>query len=473
MTITPNKPAEPGALTRRWQPMFDHPEQIRLVRSRARFNVVPAGRRSGKTELVGKRKLVLKALNAHRADLPHFHIPYSDPRLFVAAPTRDQVKRIYWSDLKAMIPTRFIVGRPNESQLMIQLINGAEIWCLGMDKPERAEGVAWDYGVLDEYGNMKKQTWPEHIRAALSDRRGSCDFIGVPEGRNHYYELYKDAQARYTHALKNGQLPAWATFHWVSADILDPEEIAEAKRDLDELTYQQEYEASFVNFTGRAYWAFMEQWHCGPLEYNPKGDLSFCFDFNVEPGVAVVVQEQLLPQRLRGVGKLEVGDGIIGEVYIPRASNTLMVCDRLIKDWGKHQGRIILYGDFTGGARGSAAVLGSDWQLVKQKMWAHFGTDRVVAGRVKPNPPERARVNSVNSRLLSMDKHVRCMVDPSKAPYTVRDFEGVALIEGGSGEIDKTSNPELTHLTDAYGYRVWREYPVKKEYAPSGQKHWK
>ena len=23
-----------------------------------------------------------------------------------------------------------------------------------------------------------------------------CDFIGVPEGRNHYYDLYKDAQAR-------------------------------------------------------------------------------------------------------------------------------------------------------------------------------------------------------------------------------------------------------------------------------------
>jgi hypothetical protein len=450
--------------------MFDHPEQIRLVRSRARFNVVPAGRRSGKTELVGKRKLVLKALNAHRADLPHFHIPYPDPRLFVAAPTRDQVKRIYWTDLKMLIPLRFMVGRPNESSLMIKLINGAEIWCLGMDKPERAEGVAWDYGVLDEYGNMKKQTWPEHIRAALSDRRGSCDFIGVPEGRNHYYDLYKDAQARAMDARKRGTYPSWDTFHWVSADILDADEIAEAQRDLDELTFAQEYEASFVNFSGRAYWPFMEQHHCGPLEYNPKGVLSFCFDFNVEPGVAVVVQEQYLPQRLRATSDKELGDGIIGEVHIPRGSNTQMVCKRLITDWGDHKGMIICYGDYTGGARGSAAVQGSDWQLVKEALWAHYQPDQVYF-KVKPNPRERDRVNSVNSRCLSLDKRIKCMVDPSKAPKTVRDFEGVTLVEGGSGEIDKTTNPELTHLTDAYGYRCWEEYPVKRKYQPLPATH--
>ena len=65
------------------------------------------------------------------------------------------------------------------------------------------------------------------------------------------------------------------------------------------------------------------------------------------------------------------------------------------------------------------------------------------------------------------------MVDPSKAPKTVKDFEGVTLIEGGSGEIDKKTNPELTHLTDAYGYRTWYEHPVKKQYAPSGAKYWK
>ncbi|HET6331054.1 MAG TPA: hypothetical protein VFF76_09730, partial [Holophagaceae bacterium] len=71
-----------------------------------RFNVVPAGRRSGKTELA-KRKLIARALMGTEFD---------DPQFFAAAPTYSQAKRIYWSDLKAMIPRQFITGI-SESEL--------------------------------------------------------------------------------------------------------------------------------------------------------------------------------------------------------------------------------------------------------------------------------------------------------------------------------------------------------------------
>ena len=72
---------------------------------------------------------------------------------------------------------------------MIPLKNGAQIWVVGLDRPERIEGTPWDGGVLDEYGNMRANAWPEHIRPALSDRGGWCDFTGVPEGRNPMAEL--------------------------------------------------------------------------------------------------------------------------------------------------------------------------------------------------------------------------------------------------------------------------------------------
>jgi len=436
-----------------------HPEQARLWSSTARFNVVPAGRRSGKTEICGKRKLILKALLG--SDFP-------DPRFFAAAPTRDQAKRIYWKDLKLMTPKEFITNI-SETMLCITLLNNAEIHVLGMDKPERIEGSPWDGGCLDEYGNMKKETWGEHVRPSLSDRLGWCDFIGVPEGRNHYYDLYKDAQVKCLDDIGKGIPPEWNHFHWISADILPDEEIAAAKRDLDELTFQQEYEASFVNFSGRAYYPFDERKHCAALEYDKRADLEICLDFNVSPGVASVIQEQWLPT---SINEETWGDGIIGEVYIPKNSNTVRVCDKLIQDFGRHKGKLYFYGDFTGGAKGTAKILGSDWQLVKHKMWAHFGRDRCIFN-LKANPRERDRVNSVNSRLLTMDNDVKCMVDPSKAPKTIRDFEGVALLEGGSGEIDKNKNPELTHLSDAIGYRVWMKYPVKRRYQPSGQRYWK
>lgn len=447
--------------------MTDHEEQARLLASKARFRVVPAGRRSGKTELVGKRQMVLRCLQCHDAKSPYYR-PYQDPKFFVSAPTRDQAKRIYWNDLKALTPRKYLRCAPNESQLILSFITGAELMVLGMDRPERVEGTPWDWGLLDEYGNMKKDTWPAHVRPSLSDRKGGCDFIGVPEGRNHYYDLYRKAQKRKAEALAKGLEPTWDTFWWPSRDILPPEEIREAQQDLDEITFDQEYNASFVNYSGRAYYAFREDIHCAKLEYDRYSDLIFALDFNVAPGVAVVAQEQVLPTSRAAMS----GTGIIGEVYIARNSNTEIVTNKLVNDWGRHKGRIFLYGDYTGGTSKSSSLMGSDWEIVKRILRAHFGADRLFF-RVKPNPKERDRVNSVNSRLLALDGKVRLMVDPAKAPMVVKDFEGVSLIEGGSGELDKRSNPDLTHLTDAIGYYVWQEYPLTRVWEPMKERFWK
>lgn len=443
----------------RMYPMRYHAEQARLWASSSRYNVVPAGRRSGKTEICGKRKVIMKALQGTN---------FPDPRFFCAAPTRDQAKRIYWKDLKLMTPKEF-VSSISETMLCITLVNNTEIHVLGMDKPERIEGSPWDGGVLDEYGNMKPETWGEHVRPALSDRQGWCDFIGVPEGRNHYYDLYKDAQEKYNFDVRKNLPPEWNHFHWFSADILPAAEIEAAKRDLDELTFQQEYEASFVSFSGRAYYPFDERKHCASLTYDKRADLEICLDFNVSPGVAVVVQEQWLPT---SSSEETWGDGIIGEVYIPRNSNTVAVCRKLIQDFGRHEGTIYFYGDYTGGSKGTAKIMGSDWQIVKDMMHEHF-SDGQCLFRVKPNPRERDRINSVNSRLLSLSNDVRLMVDPAKAKYTIKDFEGVSLLEGGSGELDKKKDLNLTHLTDAVGYRIWAKYPVKRRYVPTGQRYHK
>lgn len=422
-----------GKLTDRWTDLRAHTEQRRYWRSPHRFNVVPAGRRSGKTELA-KRKVVRRAFLGSE---------FANPRFFAGAPTRDQAKRIFWDDLKALVPKRFMKVQPSETELNIRLVNGASIWVLGMDKPERVEGQPWDGGVLDEFGNMKPQTWTAHVRPALSDRRGWCDFVGVPEGRNHYYELDLAAAAD-----TSGD---WGRYHWVSADILPASEIEAARRDLDDLTFQQEYEASFVNFQGRAYYPFDEKLHCARLDYDPHAELIFCFDFNVEPGVCAIVQEQDLPNGNRGTA-------VIGEVWIPRNSNTPLVCNRLKTDWSGHQGPVTCYGDATGGARGSAKVQGSDWDLIKQALRFAFPQIRFAVPRA--NPPERSRINAVNSRLMSAAGDVRLMVDPSKAKHVVIDLEGVRVIEGGSGEIDKNSDASLTHISDALGYYIVKQFPV-------------
>ena len=432
-------------LTHRWTKLRYHEKQNALWKCIDRFVVVPAGRRSGKTELA-KRKIVKEAIRWYKT---------TDGRFICAAPTHGQARKIYWDDIKALVPRECLLTpeKPcnsiSESASSIILWNRARIQIIGMDKPQRAEGYPIDGIVLDEYGNMKPDAWTKHIRPALStgDRLGWAWLIGVPEGRNHYYEVAKYAMQAM--GRNTSWEDSWSFFTWFSADILSPIEIAAAKRELDELTYQQEYEGSFINFTGRAYYSFDRAVNCRACDYDPKLDLVLCFDFNVDPGTATIIQE------INGL------TCVIDEVYIPRNSNTYRVCDKILSKYAGHPGLVYVFGDATGGARGSAKVAGSDWDLVRSKLSPVF-LDRLTYMIGASNPGERVRVNAVNSRCKTVDGNIHLFVDPVHCPKTVEDFEGVILLEGGSGEIDKGADRTKTHLTDGLGYYIANRFPIRK-----------
>lgn len=454
--------------TKRWYPLKYLAEHDRLWRSQARFRTVPAGRRSGKTE-IAKRYGVTLAMKLPPGGLVGF-----------GAPTFNQAKNIFWSDLKKMVPKQFVKAI-SETELKIVLITGTEIRVIGMDMPQRVEGQPWDWLCLDEFANMKETAWMENVYPALSTvgKYGRAWLIGVPEGRNHYYEL--DLKA------KHDESGEWDSFTWFSSEILPAATIEAAKRDLDELTYQQEYEASFVNFAGRAYHAFEHDGNVRACKekYNKRAPLMFCFDFNVEPGTASVAQHMkyALPRKREAVimdGKQVFGEeitfdeldvvGIIDEVWQPRNSNTLLVCNKLIEMYKDHEGRIDLFGDATGGARKTSSITdGTDWDIILRTMYAHYGRDRVrrhghqnnSTGKWS-NPSERARVNAVNSLLRTAAGTVRLIVD-SGCPQMIKDFDGVRLVEGGSGEIDKKFDPQRTHLSDGAGYMIERLYPTREK----------
>jgi hypothetical protein len=426
-------------LPKRWYPLDPIQEQITAYNGTHRFNTFPCGRRSGKTELIGKRRLIRRAMRGSK---------FPNPKFFASAPTRDQAKRIYWSDLKAMIAPEWRRGEPSEGELIIRLKNGADIHVVGLDRPERIEGVGWDGGVLDEFANMKPQVWEAHVRPALSDRRGWCDFVGVPEGRNHYYELHQRALAEME---EKGSDSEWGAYSWTSKLILPDEEVENARRSMDTLTFQQEYEASFVNFAGQAYYTYGKN-NVESIEYDPTEPLILCFDFNVSPSVAVVCQELEFADQTQGTA-------VVGEVYIPRNGNTVAVCNRLIEDYGDHQASVMCYGDATGASSGTAQVQGSDWDIIQRELRGAFG-DRLYMRVPRSNPRERVRVNALNTRCCDADGSVNLKVNPYLAPNLHKDLEGVRVLEGGSGEIDKRNDPRLTHSSDALGYYVVAEFPV-------------
>ena len=128
-----------------------------------------------------------------------------------------------------------------------------------------------------------------------------------------------------------------------------------------------------------------------------------------------------------------------------------MVCDRLLGDWGYHRGRVLCYGDASGGAKTTVAVAGSDWDIIRRKLKAQFG-DRLSMRNRRANPRERARVNAVNSRIATSDGMRRLYVDPLECSHVVADFERVETASGGP----------LTHVSDAVGYYIHDRFPVNE-----------
>jgi len=435
-------------LTDRWFsiPRY-HPEHERLWRSSALFDVTYASRRAYKSEL-HKRRTVGRGMMRNRGRR----------KVGLAAPTRDQAKALWWADMKALIPKWLLGSRPREDELKITLRYGTEIQVVGLDRPERIEGQIWDEFIVDEIDNCKAQLWDEHLWPAMQSEGREClvSTFGVPEGRYLLYRLVNEAKED-----DSGQS---AAYWWEAEGVIDPAIIERAKAKMDPATYNREFRASFDLIGNRAYYTYNSHVHEHDLTYDPSRDLIFSFDFNVDPGVAVVGQEQSKAwyKEQHGVNLPEtLSDSFtawIGEVWIEKGSTTPMVCGKLAEDWKHHQKDVLLYGDATGGARGTRSDQ-SDWQIIKDYLKPAFGgrlRDRVP----RANPAVRDRLNAVRSRFQTADGKIHSLVDPKKARHLAEDFEAVQIVSGSAGEIDKATDNMLSHPSDSAGYYIHEKHPV-------------
>jgi len=405
---------------------------------------------SGKTERA-KRKFIQRILAGSK---------HPRPRYVAAAPTIEQSRRIFLQDICDMLPS-FLISKINKSTSSILLTTGAEILIAGLDNPARAEGSPIDGMIIDETDDLKPRVLEEHIYPCFTDRQAFCMFLGVPNGLKLLYELSKNALI---------EPKEWDFFTWPSSEVLPAAELERFRRIYDENTFNQEFNASFVTFSGRVAYDFGRANYKHELVHYLNKPLEICWDFNNSPGIAAIVQEQVMPGQyeLFNTGSeiiksQVIGSGVIGEVWIPRHSNTILVCRKIYEDWKHHKGEIIFYGDPAGGQQKSSGIAGSDWDLVqnffKQTEWAN----RISYDIPRAHPSVRSRINAMNCRIKSIDGIIRFMVDPVAAPHVVEDFERLTVLEGSNGEIDKKSNKAIGHLFDAVSYREAQKYPVDDE----------
>ena len=218
-----------------------------------RFKVVAAGRRTGKSRLAAYLLLV----NALQATKGH---------VFYVAPTQGQARDIMWNLLLELGGD--MVEGSHVNNLQIKLINGITISLKGADRPETMRGVSLAYLVLDEYADMKPDVWELILRPALSDLKASALFIGTPMGRNHFYDLYKQAEL--------GGDPNFKAWHYTSYDnnLLEKSEIDQAKISMSSYAFRQEFMASFE---ARGSEMFKESW-VRFSEEEPDGDYYIAID---------------------------------------------------------------------------------------------------------------------------------------------------------------------------------------------------
>lgn len=216
-----------------------HDAQLKIHDDPARFKVVVAGRRFGKSYLA-----CIELLLAGLQDFNEDGKPLERAEVYYIAPNFEQAKRIMWPMLKAigkLATEGGIIERAYEKECCVRLINGRRVSIKGADEPDSLRGVGLSYVVMDEYAFMKPDVWNVVIRPALADYKGHALFIGTPDGKNHFYDLYNEARED-----KTGQ---WAAFNFKTLDnpTLDPGEIHSARNTLSTVQFRQEFEASFVS----------------------------------------------------------------------------------------------------------------------------------------------------------------------------------------------------------------------------------
>lgn len=398
-----------------------HPGQMRVYQSKARFKVVVAGRRWGKSQL-SKVTMIRMAQAVKKR------------KIWYVAPTYRMAKQILWVDLLEAIPRKWI-RKINETNLSILLRNGSRIELRGADKPDSLRGVGIHFLVMDEFQDMSEETWTQVLRPTLADTGGHALFIGTPKAYNHLYTNYmlgQDSVNRTNNLWESWQFPT------ITSPFIPKAEIEAAKRDMDEKSFKQEFLASFETMSGRVYHPFDRSIHVGEYPFNPALPIWVGQDFNIDPMSSVIMQPQ--PN----------GEVWIVDESVLFGSNTEETCDELEKRYWRYLKSITVYPDPAGGARQHARGE-SDLDIFREK-----GFKKLKYRRKHPMVADR--VNSVNRMLMSADGTIRLRVNKT-CKHVIEALEQT-IYKKGTRDVDKSAGVE--HAADALGYAIEIQFPVRK-----------
>ena len=355
--------------------------------------------------------------------------------VIIGAPTYTLAKDVNIPDFEDFLDTYQIPYKLHKSDHKIYIKGKSlkgEIWFRSYDRPERWVGFEATDCLLDEFDTAKltqqKLLWQKAVARMRKCANSTLGIATTPEGFRFTYEL----------AVERG------VGHLIKAKTTDniylpPDYIDSLYDQYDALLVDQYINGEFVNINGHAaYYAFNRDKNVFKDSIDDLlriTNIKHGVDFNVNPMCAV--------HAVKTGGILYIFD----EAYL-KNSNTERLAEVIKEKFPDKDNEFA--SDMTGIKRSSSASIGvTDINILKK------------VGRISGshNPFVRDRLNMVNNALSKGKVRIH-----ESCTYLIRDLEQVVVDE--HGEIDK-SDMNLTHISDAAGYLICREYPM------TTQKLWK
>ena len=404
--------------------------QKTVAQDQTRFRTVVAGRRFGKTTL------------AIREICYHARIP--EQICWAILPSYRQAKMVWWDQLKTRLNKLNWVKKINEAELSILLKNNSKICLKGADGAgfENLRGSPkLNFIVLDEVANIPQQAWTEVLRPAIADSKGKALFIGTPKGiGNFLYDLYQEGLDTTNNS--------WSShaFTTIQGTFVSQEEIEQARRDLDKKTFEQEFMATFVTYSGLVYYGFKRSENVKEFTFNkPQQIIHISIDMNINPMSAVCFV--IVDNKIIVIDEIEMfgsnTDELVNEIY-SRFPGT----------------KIFAYPDPSAKARKSSSGGRTDLSIL-----ANAG---FIVKAPNKHMPVRDRINSVNSKLCNGKGERGILIHP-KCKKLINCLER-QIYKPGTSQPDKDSGWD--HMNDALGYGVSYLFPITRQYNAQPQLSW-
>lgn len=205
-----------------------HPAQVQVAKGASRFNTVACGRRWGKTKL-GQHRLFETALTGK-------------PVAWFS-PTYKMLADVFREMRQTLHPLTFAI---NAQEHRIQTVNGGVIDMWSLDQPDSARGRKYARIVIDEAGMIAKlgEAWQAVIRPTLTDYRGDAWLLSTPKGRNFFWQCFEKGNDPALEDWRCWQMPTTAN------PFIDPAEVEQARKELPDRIFRQEYLAEFLEDGG-------------------------------------------------------------------------------------------------------------------------------------------------------------------------------------------------------------------------------